>query len=127
MLFYIGNFSILGIESLNIYNLITWWFLFSSGNPLYKAVIPFTNKIRIFWDNLRVSSARDDIEGIDKGSKLEVKDSDSFALANIDATSFSFALYSEFLSAGAPYWLLFCKVIISNKSEYQSNAFQYVE
>ena len=74
--------------------MLTWWPLFSPGNTLYSPIIPLVSNILIFCDNNLVSSAL----GMDKESMLEIIDSGSFALAKMEATSFSFALFSNCIS-----------------------------
>ena len=74
---------------------------------------PFNSKIRIFCDNSFVSSARDATEGIDNDPKLETNDdstSESFALAKIEATSISLALFSVVLSPFTTFWLKYWNI-----------------
>ena len=52
-----------------------------------------------------VSSAREDMEGIDSGSTYEENDVDSLALAKIAAISVSLALSPTLLSPFPMFWL----------------------
>ena len=67
--------------------------------------MPFNSKILIFCDITFVSSARDDIEGIDNGSTYDVKDVESFARAKISAISVSFEFPPMVRSPLLMFWL----------------------